>query len=58
MSDYQLFFILLGGILGALIAIGWMLHRILNILVMKNKGEPSGSDMAKMYLDQMATKKK
>ena len=58
MTDYQLFFVLLGAILGALIAIGWMLHRILNILVMKNKGEPSESDMKKMYFEQMALKKK
>ena len=58
MTDYQLFFVLLGAILGALVAIGWMLHRILNILVMKNKGEPSGSDMKKMYFEQMALKKK
>lgn len=58
MSDYQYFFFLLGAILGVLIIIGWQLHRIVNILIMKNKGEPSGSDITKLYLEQMGTKKK
>ena len=58
MSDYQYFFFLLAAILGALIVIGWQLHRIVNILIMKNKGEPSESDITKLYLEQMGTKKK
>ena len=58
MNDYQYFFFLLGGILGVLVWIAFTLHRILNIMIMKNKGEPSTSDVNRMYLEQMATKKK
>lgn len=54
MSDYQLFFILLFAILFALGWIGWYLHRILNILIMKNKGEPSNSDLNGLAYDKMA----
>lgn len=54
MTDYQFFFILLGAILGVLVSIAWFLHRILNILIMKNKGEPSQSDLKNISFDQMA----
>ena len=58
MSDYQFFFILLGAIFGALVTIAWFLHRILNIMIMKNKGEPSQADLAGVSFDQMAKMKK
>lgn len=58
MNDYQLFFILLGAIFGALVTIAWFLHRILNILIMKNKGEPSQADLHGLSFDQMAARKK
>ena len=54
MTDYQFFFILLGAILGVLISIAWFLHRILNILIMKNKGEPSPEDLHGVFFDKMA----
>ena len=54
MSDYQFFFILLGAILGVLIAIALILHRILNILIMKNKGEPTTEDLHGISFDKMA----
>ena len=54
MTDYQFFFILLGAILGVLVSIAWFLHRILNILIMKNNGEPSQSDLKNISFDQMA----
>lgn len=58
MSDYQLFFILLGAILGCLIFIGYTLNRILNIMIIKNRGEPSGSDLNNLSFDEMAKRKK
>lgn len=54
MTDYQFFFILLGAILGTLISIAWFLHRILNILIMKNRGELTSSDINKLSFDNMA----
>ena len=54
MTDYQFFFILLGAILGTLISIAWFLHRILNILIMKNRGEPTSSDINTLSFDNMA----
>ena len=54
MTDYQFFFILLGAILGVLISIAWFLHRILNILIMKNRGELTSSDINKLSFDNMA----
>lgn len=54
MTDYQFFFILLGAILGVLISIAWFLHRILNILIMKNRGEPTSADINKLSFDNMA----
>ena len=54
MTDYQFFFILLGAILGTLVSIAWFLHRILNILIMKNRGELTSSDINKLSFDNMA----
>ena len=54
MSDYQFFFMLLGAILGVLIAIALILHRILNILIMNNKGEPTAEDLHGISFDKMA----
>jgi len=58
MNDYIFFFALLGAIFGALVVIACTLRRILNILIMKNKGEPSGMDLAGLSFEKMAMKKK
>lgn len=58
MSDYQYFFFLLAAILGALGWIGWLLRRILRIMIMQNKGLPGMSDLAKLSFENMAAKKK
>lgn len=54
--NINLFYALLGAILGALITIAAMLRRILNILRQINSGEPSREDLNNITFSRMKLK--